>query len=139
MMFSTCAVSCTPSAAVGSSMMMSFEAKVAVRAIATHCRWPPDMCRMVLPRLGIFTPVRSSASLVASRIALAVEDRERPEVEQDLLAPEEEVGRHVEVVGQRQRLEHRLDAGLAGLERPGEVHLLAVEPDLAAGRAARRR
>ena len=55
MMFSTCAVSCTPSAAVGSSMMMSFEAKVAVRAIATHCRWPPDMLRMVLLRFGIFT------------------------------------------------------------------------------------
>src|SRR5262249_10282144 len=68
MMFSTWAVSWTPSAAVGSSMMMSFEAKVAVRAIATHWRCPPDMLRMVFDRLGILTAVFSRALRVASRI-----------------------------------------------------------------------
>jgi hypothetical protein len=36
-------------------MMVSLEWKVAVRAIATHCRWPPDMLRMVLRRLNNFT------------------------------------------------------------------------------------
>ncbi len=70
MMFSTCAVSCTPSAAVGSSMMVSFEWKVAVRAIATHCRWPPDMYWMVLLMLGILTPVFFSPASVASRMPL---------------------------------------------------------------------
>ena len=65
MMFSTCAVSCTPSAAVGSSMMISLEEKAAVRAIATHWRWPPDMFRIVFDRLGIFTAVFSSAATVA--------------------------------------------------------------------------
>ncbi len=68
MMFSTCAVSCTPSAAVGSSMIVSREWKVAVRAIATHCRWPPDIRSMVLWMLGILTPVFTSAASVASRI-----------------------------------------------------------------------
>ena len=70
MMFSTCAVSCTPSAAVGSSMMISLDAKVAVLAIATHWRWPPDMWRMVLERFGIFTAVRINAASVALRMAL---------------------------------------------------------------------
>ena len=70
MMFSTCAVSCTPSAAVGSSMMVSFEWKVAVRAIATHWRWPPDMFWMVLLMFGIFTPVFFRPAIVASRIPL---------------------------------------------------------------------
>ena len=46
------------------------EAKAAVRAIATHWRWPPDMLRMVLRMLGIFTPVFTSAFMVASRIPL---------------------------------------------------------------------
>ena len=71
MMFSTCAVSCTPSAAVGSSMMVSLEWKVAVRAIATHWRWPPDMLRMVFVDVrdldaGLLQRRRS----VASRIPL---------------------------------------------------------------------
>ena len=70
MMFSTIAVSCTPSAAVGSSMMVSLALKLAVRAIATHWRWPPDMLRIVLLIFGIFTAVFSSPSSVASRIAL---------------------------------------------------------------------
>jgi len=64
---------------------------------------------------------------------LAVEDRERPQIEQHLFAAEEQVRRDVEIVGQRQVLEHGLDARRARLDRPGKIHFLAVEPDLAAG------
>ena len=67
--------------------------------------------------LGIFTPVFFSPAIVAVAHPLVVEDGERPEVEADLLAAEEEVVGHVEVVGERQGLEHRLDAGLARRER----------------------
>jgi hypothetical protein len=63
----------------------------------------------------------------------AVQDREGPEVEQHLLTAEEQVRRHVEVVGESQVLEHGLDARFARLDRSGEVHFLAVEPHLAAG------
>ena len=72
---------------------------------------------------------------LARRLAhgLPVENREGAEIEEELLAAEEQVGRHVEIVGQRQRLEHRLDAGLARVDRAAEVHFLAVEDDLAAG------
>lgn len=36
--------------AVGSSIIISFEAKVAERAMATHWRCPPDILRMLLFR-----------------------------------------------------------------------------------------
>ena len=39
---STAFVSATPSAAVGSSMRMSFDPQAPARAIATTCRCPPD-------------------------------------------------------------------------------------------------
>ena len=62
-MFSTCVVSWTPSAAVGSSMMMSFETKLADRLIATHCRWPPDMLPIAFFKSGILMPVFSRTSI----------------------------------------------------------------------------
>ena len=49
-----------------------------------------------------------------------------------LFAPEEEIVGHVQVIGQSERLEHGLDPRFAGFERPFELDLLPVEPDLAA-------
>ena len=132
MMFSTCAVSCTPSAAVGSSMMISFEAKVAVRAIATHCRCPPDMWRMVLSRLGILTPVRSSALRVASRIARRSRIENGPRLKRIFSRPRNRLDGTSRSSASARVLEHRLDAGLARLERAVEIHFRAVEADLAA-------
>ena len=39
---STCSVCETPSAAVGSSRITSFEFHITARATATDCRWPPE-------------------------------------------------------------------------------------------------
>src|SRR5579862_238116 len=39
---STCSVWATPSAAVGSSRITSFEFHITARATATDCRWPPE-------------------------------------------------------------------------------------------------
>ena len=49
-------------------MMVSLEWKVAVRAIATHWRCPPDMLRMVFLMFGILTAVFSRPASVASRM-----------------------------------------------------------------------
>jgi hypothetical protein len=49
-------------------MMISFDAKLAARLIATHCLWPPDMFRILPRRSGILTPVDRSASLACSSI-----------------------------------------------------------------------
>ncbi len=77
--------------------------------------------------------MRSRAFSVAARIALEIEDRERTEIEQDLFAAEEQVRGNIEIVGQRQVLEHRLYPRLAGIKRAFEVHLLPAEDDLSAG------
>ena len=102
--------------------------------IATHCRCPPDIRRMVLARLGIFTPVRSSALRVASRIALRSRTENGPKSKQEFLAAQKQVGRHIKIIGQCQRLKHRFNAGLPRIQRAFETHLLSVENDLAARR-----
>ena len=132
MMFSTCAVSCTPSAAVGSSMITSLLRErrgardrhalaLAARHVADRVVDVGNLDRGLLQRLDRALPHLA-----------AVEPRERPERDADDLAAEEQVRGHVEVVGERKVLEHRLDAGVAGLERIGEVDLLALEEDLPA-------
>ena len=83
--------------------------------------------------LGIFTAVCLRASTRAVAHLPAIEPGERPERKSEYLAPEEQVRRHVEIVGQGQVLEHGFDAGLARLERVGEMDLLAVDEDLTAG------
>src|SRR6266516_4296721 len=55
---STCPVSRTPSAAVGSSMMTSLLAKAAARATATPWRWPPERSSTGLVIVG--RPIFSS-------------------------------------------------------------------------------
>src|SRR5690606_12044679 len=63
-----------------------------------------------------------------------IEDAERAEIEVGLLTAEEQVGGHVEVVGERKVLEYRLDAVLARFYRVLEGDLLAVEEYAAGGR-----
>ena len=66
---STRAVSWTPRAAVGSSMMMSLEANPAARQIETACRWPPERRRTREPTAGTLTARVETISSALVRIA----------------------------------------------------------------------
>ena len=70
---------------------------------------------------------------------LAVQDAQAAKVKVAFLPAEEEVGQHVEMLGQRQVLVHRLDAGLAGVARTVEGCLAAGNPDRALGGGLRAR
>ena len=111
---STSAVCATPSAAVGSSSMMSLGSSSSERAIATVCRWPPESEATGIAHAG------------DARRQL-VEQRPRPDLHGHLVEPqrtqlaaEEDVGDHVEVLAQRQVLEHGGDAELERGARVGD-------------------
>ena len=56
---STCAVSFTPSAAVGSSITISSAFQRSAREIATACRCPPDRFSTAMSMSAIVTPSRA--------------------------------------------------------------------------------
>ena len=70
---STSAVCATPSAAVGSSRMMSFGSPRSERAIATVWRWPPDSDAIGIRTDGIFAESCRSSSQARTSIADLVE------------------------------------------------------------------
>ena len=117
--------SLTPSAAVGSSMMMTLEPKAAARATATPWRWPPESVSTAW--LMFWMVIRpSSESLCAGALlhGRAVEHAEPAAPSRPRLA---DLAAEEHVVGDRQRrrqrevLVDRLDAGLARLHRRVEV------------------
>ncbi len=66
---STLRLSLTPSAAVGSSRMTTFEPKAAARATATPWRWPPDS---VSTAWWMFWMVRRPSSVSLSRANFSI-------------------------------------------------------------------
>ena len=108
----------TPSAAVGSSMITIRVPHAIARATATACRWPPE--RLTTGWSTDLIPIFSRAHLLLGAAAhrLRVEEAEPAErAGEVLLATEEEVGRRVEVVGEREVLVDGLDPELARLAR----------------------
>ena len=126
--------SLTPSAAVGSSMITSLRAHAAARATATPWRWPPDSVSTawLIERMPICSALHLLVGLLLHGPcgrACAARCPSGPVA--PLLATEEQVGRDVQRRRHREVLVDRLDARAARLERRLEVHLLAVEADLA--------
>ena len=126
---STCSVCATPSAAVGSSRMTSFE---------FHCTALGDRDRLPLAarerrdRLPDRADRRDRERLQRLR-RLLLHDRLLQPVEAVVrLAAEVHVLDDVEVVAEREILVDDLDPELRGVLRPVDVDLLALEEDLAA-------
>ena len=96
-----------------------------MRAIATACRWPPDIClTRSRGRVSDFSSLKSSP---ARRYMVGiVEDADRADALAQL-APEKDVGGGGQIVAEREILIDDLDAVLARLDRPVEMHLLAVD------------
>ena len=104
---STCSVWETPSAAVGSSRMTSFEFHITARATATDCRWPPES---VATGWRIERIVVTASDFSVSR-GLRLHDRLLQPLEPVvLLAAEVHVLDDVEVVAEREVLVDDLDA-----------------------------
>ena len=124
---STIAVWATPSAAVGSSMITSFEFQSTALAMATDCRCPPDSDatswrtdRTVVTA----SPLNVSASCL---LHLLLVEAEVPQG----LASEEHVLDDVEVVAEREVLVHGLDPERGRVARRADVDGLALPEDLA--------
>ena len=97
------------------------------RAIATDWRWPPDSFDHRLleaAEIGV-EPVHHLAAFGLHRDVI---QRAICRLE---FATEIEVGRGVDVVGERQRLVDRLDAVFLGVSRVVDVGLLASDVDVA--------
>ena len=90
MMFSTCAVSCTPGAAVGSSMITSFDAKAAVRAMDTLPLPARHVSDWVVD-VGDFHSHGPKRLKRAVAHRFAVEPGKRAEAEFEQLAPHKQV------------------------------------------------
>ena len=135
---STLPDSLTPSAAVGSSMMMTRLPKAAARATATPWRWPPESVSTAwLMSWMVSRPsLRHLLARASSRMPVEVEHAEDRAADARLapLAAQEQVRGDVQGRADRQRLVDRLDAGGLGVVGRLEVDRLAVEQDLAAGR-----
>ena len=71
MYFSTTPDCLTPNAAVGSSRMSTRAPKNTARAIATHCRCPPDSEPIGASTSGSSMPIFVNSVSVVARIALA--------------------------------------------------------------------
>ena len=123
--FSTSATWRTLIAAVGSSISTIFGSESRVRAMATAWRWPPDIClTRSRGRVSDFSSLKSSPARRYMRAI--VEDADRADALAQL-APEKDVGGGREIVAEREVLIDDLDAVLARLDRPVEMHLLAVD------------
>ena len=123
--FSTSAVCATPSAAVGSSSMMSFGSSSSERAIATVWRWPPES-----EATGVAHARDARRELVQQGPGPHLH-RHLVEAQRRELAPEEDVGDDVEVLAEREILEHRGDAQIERRAGSAERDLLAAEVDRA--------
>ena len=115
---STCSVCATPSAAVGSSRITSFEFHITARATATDWRWPPESVatgcrieRIVVTRERL---QRLGRALLHHRLLEPLERVVR-------LAAEEHVLDDVEVVAEREILVDDLDPEPGGVLRAGDV------------------
>ena len=126
---STCSVWATPSAAVGSSRITSFEFHCTALATATDCRWPPESDG---DRLADRVDRRDGERLQRLGRLLLHDRLLQPLEPVVLLAAEIHVLHDVEVVAEREILVDDLDAELRGVLRPVDVHLFALEQDLAA-------
>ena len=111
---STLAVSWTPSAAVGSSMMTSLELKPAARQMATAWRWPPESRRTRDSDRGHVDGQASRPSPWPGA-ALRRGRGTRGARPADELAVEEEVLPDGEVLDEGEVLVNGLDPGLAGV------------------------
>ena len=126
MRFSTSAVCATPSAAVGSSRMMTRGSPTSERAIATVCRCPPESEATGTRTDGILAASSRSRRPRALLHADLVEGAAADE-----LAAQPQVRDDVEVVAERQILEHGGDAEVLRIGGTVDVDDLAVELDRA--------
>ena len=125
---STCSVWATPSAAVGSSRITSLEFHWTALATATDCRWPPESVATGW-RIDEIVVTASDFSVSAVFFSIAGSSRICQRLS---LAAEVHVLDDVEVVAEREILVDDLDPEPRGVLRPVDVHLLALEQDLAA-------
>ena len=109
---------------MGSSMISTRALKWIARAIATACRWPPESELTSACSEGSRSFMRASVALRRVLHRLVLEEAE-PAGD---LAPQEQVGGGVQIVGQRQVLVDRLDAQGPGVARRADLDRLAVEP-----------
>ena len=124
----------TPSAAVGSSRITTFDANAAARLTATAWRWPPDMSPTTALKSGSVTCSRSSTSRVASVICRRFSTRSERGSQRrpgELAAGVEVVGRP-QVVEQREILVDGLDPERARVGRRVDRDRRAVHLDRAA-------
>src|SRR6266700_1923078 len=124
----------TPSAAVGSSRMITFEPNLAARATATAWRCPPDrVSTFCVMSWMVPMPSACRCFLASSRMPRGVQ-RAQDRAQQALapgLAAEIEIAGDIEGGRHGEVLEDRLDAGLPGIERGLELDPDPVEEDLA--------
>ena len=112
-------------AAVGSSISTIFASDSMVRAIATACRWPPDIClTRSRGRVSDFSSLKDLAGAPVHR--LVVQHLQGPDAAAQF-ASEEDVRRRRQIVAQRQILVNDLDAVLARFHRAVQDELLAIE------------
>ena len=134
---STRADSRSPSAAVGSSRMTSFEENATARATATAWRWPPDMSATGASRSGRWICSRSSSSRVRSDIVRCRMTR-RPRGSHAGPAssrPAKKLAAGGEVVEEREVLVDGLDPVRAHRHRVGRRDVDSVEGDRPGSRA----
>ena len=107
----------TPSAAVGSSMIISLDAQTMARAIATLWRWPPESESTGVPEMLRDADVQLVEMLLG--LLAHAPTRERPRGSRDctgtvLSRPRKRLVVDVEVRQQREILVDRLDARARG-------------------------
>ena len=131
---STLPDSLTPSAAVGSSMMMTRLPKAAARATATPWRWPPDSVSTAwLMSWMVSSPsLLSSAARVVAHPLEVQHPEDRPaDARPASFAAQEQVGGDIQGRAHGQGLVDRLDAGGLGVVGRLELDRLAIQQDLA--------
>ena len=127
---STCADSFTPSAAVGSSRMMTLLPNAAARATATAWRWPPDSVstawRHVLDGADAERLIDCLGSIAHATLVEHSKDRTE-RTRPALFATEEHVRRDVERRCNCERLVHGFDTGSAGILGAAETDRLSLK------------
>ena len=134
---STRADSRSPSAAVGSSRITSFDEKATARATATAWRCPPDINATGASKSGRVICRRSTSSRVRSDIARRAQEAARPwqPTRTGEFTPGEEVRGRCQIVEQRQVLVHGLDPASSGAGGGGVGDVDPVERDPCPSRA----
>ena len=99
--------------------------------MATAWRCPPERFLMRLLREGISISRRLRTFSASTCIVSWSSTRMKPEEGLRLLASQEDVGVHVEVLRQGQVLVEGLDAQLQRVHGASHLHFLALEEDLA--------